>query len=122
MPHSIDRAPEFIKVKYWGTLTVEDVRIVVDTALNAENIKYVNRVEDIREVDYVSLGFRELMDFSRKLKNIELPHAVKTAILTGNPLQYGIARMFQMIVDHPHMKIEVFSEEEKAINWISSAE
>lgn len=120
MSYSIEKSTELIKVTYWGALTVEDVQGVVSDALNGKVLEFINRIEDIRKVDSISLGFKELMDFARSLQNVKMLQMVKTAIITNGALQYGIARMFQMIIDYPLMKIEIFTDEEKARKWLSS--
>jgi len=61
-----------------------------------------------------------LSGLTEKLRTIQLPQIVKSAILTSNPLQYGIARMFQSILEHPQIKIEIFSNEEEACKWLSA--
>jgi len=122
MSYSIDKTTEFIKVTYWGSLTNDDIQAVTKYALNNNVIDFINRIEDMRKLDSVNLGFKELSGFTQNLRTLQLPRIVKTAILTNGPLQYGIARMFQIILDHPKMKIEIFSNEEEAYKWISSVD
>jgi hypothetical protein len=120
MSYSIDKSTELVIVTYWGSLTVDDVQAVVDDALNSKDKEYKNRIEDIREVSSINLGFKELMNFAQNLKIVKMLHLVKTAILTNSALQYGVARMFQIIIDYPLMKIEIFTNEEKARKWLLS--
>ncbi len=118
MPHSINKDGEITEVIYWGSLTVDDIQQVVDASLKRGEIEYKNRIEDIRKVDSVDLGFKELNVLAQSLEKIKMPHAVKIAILTQGTLQYGIARMFQLLINYPLMKIEVFTDETKARNWL----
>ena len=122
MSHSIEKNADFIKVTYWGTLTNTDIQGVVSDAImmNGKILDSTNRIEDMRKLDSINLGFNELSNLTHSIQTIQLPRIVKTAILTGSPLQFGIARMFQSILHHPKMKIEVFSNEEEAYNWLSS--
>jgi hypothetical protein len=76
----------------------------------------------MRKLKGIKIGFEDLMGFTENIRTIQLSQNVKTAILTGNPLQYGIARMFQSILEHPQMKIEIFSNEEEANNWLSTTD
>jgi hypothetical protein len=105
-----------------GTLNNEDIQGVLRDGLevNVKELKFPNRLEDMRKLRGIKLGFDDLMSFTKNIHTIRLPHIVKTAILTGNPLQYGVARMFQSILEHPQMKIEIFSNEEEAYNWLSA--
>jgi hypothetical protein len=74
----------------------------------------------MRKLKGIKIGFAELMDFTENLRTIQLPHRVKSAILTNNSLQYGMARMFQSILEHPQMDIKIFSHEEEAYTWLSA--
>lgn len=121
MPYSIDTSTEFIKVTYMGTLDGKDIQGVLRDGLNTDGkeLKATNRLEDMRKLKGIKLGFHDLLGFTENIRTIQLPRTVKTAILTGNPLQYGVARMFQSILVHPQMKIEIFSNEEEANKWLS---
>jgi hypothetical protein len=120
MPYSIDTCTEFIKVTYTGTLNNEDIHGVLRDGLktNDKELKLTNRLEDMRKLKGIKIRFEDLMGFTENIRTIQLPQIVKTAILTGNPLQYGTARMFQSILEHPQMKIQIFSNEEEAHNWL----
>ena len=74
----------------------------------------------MRKLKGIKLRFDDLIVFAENIRTIRLPRTVKTAILTGNPLQYGIARMFQSILEHSQMNIKVFSHEEEASHWLSA--
>jgi len=117
MSHSIEKSAELIKTIYWGTLTNDDIQGVVKNAVSS--LDFANRIEDMRKLEDASIGFKELLSLTQNLEKMELPHPVKTAILTGSPLQYGIARMFQTILTHSQMKIKIFINEEEAHNWLS---
>jgi hypothetical protein len=125
MSYSIDDLNnKFIKITYVGTLNNEDIQGVLKEGLKADGkeLKFPNRLEDMRKLRGIQLRFDDLMDFVENIRTIKLPHIVKTAILTGNPLQYGIARMFQSILVHSQMKIQVFSHEEEASHWLSDTD
>ena len=122
MSYSIEKSKDFIKVTYLGTLSNDDIQGVSRDAVHTDGdiLYFLDRIEDMRKLDSIKLGFKELSSFTRNLQNLQLPRIVKSAILTSGPLQYGIARMFQTILDHPKMKIEIFSNEDEANKWLSS--
>jgi hypothetical protein len=124
MSYSIDTSTKFIRVTYSGTLDNNDIHgVLKDSLIVGENeLNLINRIEDMRELHGIKIGFDELMDFTENLRTIELPQTVKTAILTSNLLQYGIARMFQTILEHQQMKIKIFSNEKEAYNWLLAKE
>jgi hypothetical protein len=124
MPYSIDTTKPFIQVRYTGTIDNNDIQNVLQESLKAydQNLHLFNRIEDMRNLRGIRLGFNELLDFTQNLRAIQLPQPVKTAILTANPLQYGMARMFQSILEHSQMKIQIFTDEEAAKEWVTSQE
>ncbi|RPI06446.1 MAG: STAS/SEC14 domain-containing protein [Ignavibacteriae bacterium] len=122
MPYTIDKNGGVIKVHYTGSLTDEDIRGVVSSSLDCGEIDTTDRIEDMRNLNSIHLGYKELAKITANLQNLQLPRIVKTAILTDNPLQFVFARMFQTILDHPQMKIEIFSDEAQACSWLSSGD
>jgi hypothetical protein len=122
MSYSIDANAAFIRVVYGGTLENNDIHGVLRDSLGTDGkeLKLINRIEDMRKLHGIHIGFTELMDFAQNLRTIQLSKPVKTAILTSNPLQYGVARMFQSILEHPQMEIKIFSDEEEASHWLSA--
>ncbi len=125
MSYSIERGARFIRVRYWGTLTTSDVQRIVRDATSAENrpsSAFMNRIEDLRNIDSITIGFKEVSSLSQRLSNLHLPRIVKTALLTRGPLQYGMARMFQAILDHPTIRVSVFTSEDEALKWLALPE
>jgi hypothetical protein len=122
MPFTVEKSTQLIRVTYTGTLDNKDIAGVLQDSLTMDGseLNLINRLEDMRNLRGIKIGFDDLMDFTKNLRVIQLPRVVKSAILTGNPLQYGIARMFQTILEHPQMDIKVFSHEEEALRWIST--
>jgi hypothetical protein len=121
MSYSIDKSDKFIRVIYSGTLKNQDIQGVLRDSLimNGGELKLTNRIEDMRRLKGIRIGFDELMALTEKLRTIQLSRVVKTAVLTSNSLQYGTARIFQSIVAHPQMEVEIFVNEEEANNWLS---
>jgi hypothetical protein len=121
MSYSIDKSEKFIRVIYSGTLKNQDIQGVLRDSLimNGGELKLTNRIEDMSRLKGIRIGFDELMALTEKLRTIQLSRVVKTAVLTSNSLQYGTARIFQSIVAHPQMEVEIFVNEEEANNWLS---
>jgi hypothetical protein len=124
MSYSIDKSDKFIRVIYSGTLKNQDIQGVLRDSLimNGGELKLTNRIEDMSRLKGIRIGFDELMALTEKLRTIQLSRVVKTAVLTSNSLQYGTARIFQTILEHPQMNVEIFSNEEEAYKWLSERE
>jgi hypothetical protein len=124
MSYSIDTTTKFIRVVYEGTLETKDIQGVLKDTLIAEGEKLngINRIDDLRKLKGIAIGFTELSGFTESLRKIQIPKIVKSAILTSSPIQYGTARMFQIILDHPKVQVAIFSNEEEAHNWLSAVD
>ena len=122
MPYSIQKTPDLIKVTYWGTLTNDDILKVSRDAIIIDGriVNPVDRIEDMRKLESIHLGFNELSRLAQSLLTLQLPRVVKTAVLVSGPLQFGIARMFQTILHHPKMEIRIFPSEDEARRWLLS--
>ncbi len=122
MSYSIERSGDRITVIYSGTLTNNDILEVSRDVVIKDGmiVDPTDRIEDMRKLEFISLGFNELSSLAQNMLALQLPRVVKTAILVNGPLQFGIARMFQTILHHPKMKIEIFSNEDEAYDWLSS--
>jgi hypothetical protein len=121
MSYSIEKNDRLIRVTYGGTLDNTDIQGVLKDALimNDKESSPTNRIEDMRALEGSKVGFDTLSGFTENIRTIQLPQAVKSAILTSNTLQFGIARMFQSILEHPQIRVKIFSNEEEAYNWLS---
>ena len=101
---------------------MEDVQGVIGDAIKGDAVEYKNRIEDARNVTSVELGYKEFQEFAKTIRAAKRPHAVKMAILTKSSLQFGIARMFQMLVDDSSLKVEIFTDEIVVRKWLLSNE
>ena len=75
MSHTIEKSPELIKVTYSDTLTNDDINGVIKNAVS--NLEFTDRIEDMRKLEKVNIGFKELLFFTEGLQKMELPHPVK---------------------------------------------
>jgi hypothetical protein len=116
MAYCLEKGTAFIKVIYWGTLTSDDIREVSMHALRAYGCGFpaIDRIEDMRRLTEIKIGFDELSLLTNTLKNIRLTLSMKLAILTNTALQFGTARMFQAVLNHPQINVKLFPNERLA--------
>jgi hypothetical protein len=120
MSYTIYTSNKLMRVVYDGTLNNKDIQGVLRDSLqvfNEESIVY-NRLEDMRKLKGIAIGFSELIGLTDKLCNLQIQNKNKSAILTSNLLQY--ARMFQSIFELPQVELKVFSNEEEAYKWLAA--
>lgn len=48
-----------------------------------------------------------------------LKNRVKSAIVAQRPVDYGMARMFEMLIQNPQIEVRVFRDGESARQWLA---
>jgi hypothetical protein len=78
-----------------------------------------NRFCDLTRLESINLSFPEvqLLAKRRSLFNPNDFH-VKSAFLATHPLAFGIARMYEELLNSPWIDIRVFREMESAAKWL----
>ena len=61
--------------------------------------------------------------FALALKRAQrpIPSPIRSALVASKPVQFGFARMFQMLNDNPRIQIRIFSGLEEAEQWLRSS-
>ena len=124
MGYAIDTTKSIWRITFLETLTNDDLRKLLDDADAIEKPAPVvaNRIVDFRQLETINIGFHELSDFAAGRRRLGFPNNLKSAILTNNPVQYGFARMFQTILEHPQITVRIFNNETDAIEWLSQSD
>ncbi len=110
----------FIRVRMFGVLTAKDL---VDLQAAAERIeegreRVPPRLADLRGVSELKISFPDVSGLAEARRSRRFPNAFKTAIIVGNPVQSGMARMFRTLLDNPQISVEVFMDEAQALLWL----
>jgi len=50
-----------------------------------------------------------------------IPAPIRSALVADKPIQFGFARMFQMLNDNPRVQIRIFGNLEEAQQWLLSS-
>lgn len=79
-----------------------------------------DRVADLSTVEGVSLNFSAITNYAAARRTAPLKNKVKAAIVAPHPLQYGFARMFQTLNDNPDINMEIFTDTDSGLAWISA--
>ena len=65
------------------------------------------------------------LDFDKMFPNAKLREATqyssnsKTAIVVSSDITYGLARMWQSMLNTPLISVEIFHAEDEAISWLN---
>ena len=120
MPHEIKHAGNMIEGRFFGRLDEDDL---IQVAAEVGEIEMVaapspHRLLDLSAVDSVNFGFLQMEDLVRKRSAAKLRNPVKSAIVAPKDIQFGFARMFQQLMDHPQITISVFRDAPSARAWL----
>ncbi len=120
MGYEITIKDGYAHIRFFGQLTVADLSAAAgrldEVGSMAESSPH--RLTDISEVEDISLNFAEMQKFTEKRSAVKPKSKIRSAIVTRTPVQYGCARMFQMLSKQPRIKVAVFRDFDKALQWI----
>ena len=78
-----------------------------------------NRFCDLTCLEGIQLTATEVQSLAARRRDFN-PNdiRVKSAFLASHPLTYGIARMYEQILNSPRIEVRVFSDLETAATWL----
>jgi hypothetical protein len=107
-----------------GTVTATDLQQMpmLTAALDASRAVTPNRLIDLTAVEAFDVGFVEMVGVVRERRDAALTGPVRTAVLTGSPAQFGMARVYQALNDHAQVTVEIFDDRAAALAWLRGAD
>lgn len=121
MAFQITAEPGFLRVVITGRLTRQEV-ITLGMAMQkieSASARIPDRLTDVSGVEISELTGDDVQDFARRRRATRYRNAFRNAILAPQPVQFGYARMFQTLIDHPDITTQVFRDEAAAIAWLT---
>lgn len=114
---------DIVYLTFRGHVTAEDIRDMTDliTKIEAEAKVSPDRVADLTLIEGISLNFAAIMNYAAARRIAPLKNKVKAAIVAPHPLQYGFARMFQTLNVNPDISMEIFTDQDSGLAWISAS-
>ena len=103
MPFDMTMAEGYLRIRLHGRLTNEVLSALGDAILALE-------------ADLPVTPPRLAVAEQRRASTVANP--IQSAIVVANPVQYGVARMFQTLNDHPQITVEIFHDRASAIAWL----
>lgn len=115
-------AQGIVYLTFRGYVMAEDIRDMVDllTKIETEARVSPDRIVDLSAIEGISLNFSAIIDYSVMRRKAPLRNKVKAAIVAPHPLQYGFARMFQTLNANPDIDMEIFTDQNSGLAWISA--
>jgi hypothetical protein len=122
MSYSIQILDGVVDIRLRGTINSMELREVADAArkIEEEAPTSPNRIVDLSLVDEFHLDFGAMGQLANLRQSAPLKNKVKSAIVASKPAQFGYARMYQMLNENPDVNLELFTDREKGLAWITS--
>lgn len=120
MPITTDYQGEFIVIKMSGSVSLPELLEHAGqiAAIEASQSITSHRIAILPSGLVCDLSFPELHAFAAKRRAAPLKNPVKSAIVAGDAVQYGFARMYQTLNAHPNLQVEIFQSEAVALAWL----
>lgn len=104
-----------------GILDVETTKRIVEFVeiKEVETETGFNRFCDLNRLEEIHLSFGEVLNLAVRRSEFnpnDIP--VKSAFLATHPLAFGIARMYEQLLNSPRIEVRVFRELEAAAEWL----
>ena len=122
MAFSVEADSVPVVITLSGTLTGSDLQTLADEVLALEQggTRTPPRLTDLRAVDHMAVGYPEVARLADRTRTRPLNAPVRSALLVKQPVQLGIARMFQILNEHPQVTVRIFEDETSARVWIAT--
>ena len=111
---------DYMRIRLYDTLTDADLRGLADAviAIEAQHAVTPSRIADFTELTRFEVGFNGVDALAQRRREIRVKGATRTALLVENEMQFGIARMYQTLNDHPQITTEIFRDRDAAMAWV----
>jgi len=123
MPFSVTQQGSLLRIVFSGTLTNRDLERGAERVAEIEDSCAVipHRTADLRPVERLEIDFDGVLALANARRRRPFQNPFKSAIIAPSTPQYGFARMYQTLNDHPQMCIAIFENDERAMEWLNLA-
>ena len=113
-----------LRMRFFDVLTHADLAGLADEMLAYEARLPVtpSRLSDLTAVTRMDVGFSEMLAFVERRRVVGPRQPIRSALLVAEAVQFGIARMFQTLNDHPQVTVRIFRDEAEALAWLGEDE
>src|SRR3954470_11599384 len=110
MPFQITNKGDYFFSWFFGVITPEELDRFADEAEAAEDSvpASIDRITDLSAVERFDVGYAAINALAKRRRQRRFTKTVKSAIITRDATQLGIARMFQTLNDHPQIDIRLW--------------
>jgi hypothetical protein len=121
MPYLITREDNLLRITLTGAFTRTDL-LELSKAVEQFESDFgftPHRLTDVSEATGPSIKYADILEIVRRFKKRTLANPIKSAVVAPGILQYGFARMYQTLNDHPQVTVGVFRDLPSALLWVA---
>jgi hypothetical protein len=121
MPFEIHDEGGYYSARLFGVLDRTDLDDVMAEVERLEDAQIKDRLTDLTALERIDVGFEEVFALAMRRAQRPIPAPIRSALVASKPVQFGFARMFQMLNDNPRVLIRIFGSLPEAQQWLRSS-
>src|SRR5258708_4473347 len=121
MPFELTTPGATLFARVFGVFTAPELNHLATEAEIAEACYPVSldRITDLTAVEDFEVGFREIYYFAIRRSAQRFSRVVKSAIVVQEPVQFGIARVYETLNENPQIQIRILRSLADAREWFA---
>ena len=121
MPCRVHFEGETLCIDFSGVVTNQDFAefVPVVEELERGRSSVPHRISDLSQTSGLNIGFSDVFALAERRKATRFSNSFKSAIIAIQPAHVGLARMFQILNEHPQITIKIFPDLPAAQAWIA---
>jgi hypothetical protein len=121
MPFELTTPGTVLFARVFGVFTAPELNHMAAAAEIAEASHPVSldRITDLTAVERFEVGFREIYYFALRRSRQRFSRVVKSAIVVQDPVQLGIARVYEALNENPQIQIRILRSVTEATEWFA---
>ena len=122
MPFEIRDEGKYYYARLSGFLDRAELNAVTQEVERLEDAGVITDwITDLTLLDRIDVGFEEVFAVAQRRAQRKVVAPIKSALVANRPVQFGFARMFQMLNDNPRIHIRIFGNLQEAQQWLHSS-
>ena len=106
-----------------GTLNTTKIREFINflNRISKDKDPHFSRFIDLSHISGISVSYKDLFPIAKQRNayyNRNVTRPVKMAFLSKNPLTYGMARMYIMLANDPHIEVNIYKTVEEVSEFL----
>jgi hypothetical protein len=121
MPFELTTPGDVLFARVFGAFTAPELNHLATEAEIAEASHPVSldRITDLTAVERFEVGFQEIYSFALRRSAQRFSRVVKSAIVVREPVQFGIARVYETLNANPQIQLRILRSVTEATEWFA---